>query len=65
MKLDDHAGDDESNEAEERRVREAALDETIAETFPASDPLSTDPNPVAHDAFERLLRAEADWPSRG
>lgn len=30
---------------EERRNREAALDETLAETFPASDPLSTLPNP--------------------
>jgi len=30
---------------EERRNREAALDETLAESFPASDPLSSDPNP--------------------
>ena len=30
---------------EERKIREAALDETLAETFPASDPLSSDPNP--------------------
>ena len=30
---------------EERRIREAALDETIAESFPASDPPSSDPNP--------------------
>ena len=29
----------------EKEARERALDETIAETFPASDPLSTDPNP--------------------
>ncbi len=26
-------------------MREAALDQTLADTFPASDPLSTDPNP--------------------
>jgi hypothetical protein len=32
---------------EERRIREAALDQTIEGTFPASDPLSTVPNP--HD----------------
>jgi hypothetical protein len=32
---------------EERRIREAALDKTIEGTFPASDPLSSDPNP--HD----------------
>jgi hypothetical protein len=30
---------------EERRIRERALDETLAETFPASDPPSTIPNP--------------------
>jgi hypothetical protein len=30
-------------------IREAALDETLAATFPASDPLSTDPNPAAAD----------------
>ena len=30
---------------EERRIREAALDKTLADTFPASDPPSTLPNP--------------------
>jgi hypothetical protein len=30
---------------EERRIRDAALDETLAGTFPASDPPSTLPNP--------------------
>jgi hypothetical protein len=30
---------------EERRIREAALDETLAETFPASDAPSSLPNP--------------------
>ena len=35
---------------EERRIREAALDETIASSFPASDPPSTLPNPDEHDA---------------
>jgi hypothetical protein len=30
---------------EERRNREAALDQTIAASFPASDPPSSDPNP--------------------
>jgi hypothetical protein len=38
---------------EERRIREAALDETIEDTFPASDPLSTIPNPDDHEALER------------
>jgi predicted GNAT family acetyltransferase len=35
---------------EERRIREAALDETIGESFPASDPPSSLPNPDEHDA---------------
>jgi hypothetical protein len=30
---------------EERRIREEALDETIEDSFPASDPPSTLPNP--------------------
>ena len=30
---------------EERRIRDAALDHTIEDTFPASDPPSTLPNP--------------------
>jgi hypothetical protein len=30
---------------EERRIRDAAHDETLAESFPASDPPSTLPNP--------------------
>jgi hypothetical protein len=38
---------------EERRIREAALDETIEGSFPASDPPSTDPNPDQHDAKVR------------
>jgi hypothetical protein len=35
---------------EERRIREAALDETVAGSFPASDPPSSVPNPDEHDA---------------
>ena len=38
---------------EERRIREAALDETLADSFPASDPPSSDPNPDDHSALER------------
>ena len=38
---------------EERRIREAALDKTIADSFPASDPPSSDPNPDDHSAIER------------
>jgi hypothetical protein len=32
---------------DERQHREAGLDETLADSFPASDPPSTDPNPAA------------------
>ena len=35
----------------ERQRREAALDETIEQSFPASDPPSTDPNPDSHTAI--------------
>ena len=35
----------------ERRRREATLDETIEQSFPASDPLSTNPNPDSHTAI--------------
>ena len=40
-------------ENEERRIREAALDETLDGTFPASDPPSSLPNPDEHDAQDR------------
>jgi hypothetical protein len=36
---------------EEQRIRDAALDETIAETFPASDAPSSIPNPDNDDAL--------------
>jgi hypothetical protein len=49
---------------EERRNREAALDETIAATFPASDPASTIPNPdedeAAADVDDEAEDADAD-----
>ena len=35
---------------EERRNRERMLDETLEDSFPASDPLSTNPNPDNHGA---------------
>ena len=40
---------------EERQIREAALDETIEDSFPASDPPSTDPNPDDHAALDRQV----------
>jgi hypothetical protein len=48
MSGDDH----QHSEEEERRIREAALDETLADSFPASDPPSTIPNPDEHDAVD-------------
>jgi hypothetical protein len=46
---------------EERAIREAALDETLESTFPASDPLSTTPNPDDDEALERATPGpEAD-----
>ena len=38
---------------EEHKIREAALDQTIEASFPASDPPSSDPNPDDHAALER------------
>ena len=37
---------------EERRIRDAALDHTIEDTFPASDPPSTLPDPDDEDALD-------------
>jgi hypothetical protein len=54
---------------EERAIREAALDETIEGSFPASDPPSTIPNPDDHDALRRREDSDgtpfADDPSGG
>ena len=44
---------------EERRIREAALDKTIADSFPASDPPSTNPNPDDHSAIQRQRHDDA------
>jgi hypothetical protein len=43
-------GEHHHNREEERRIREAALDETVEGSFPASDPPSSLPNPDEHDA---------------
>ena len=37
---------------EERKIREAALDQTIEASFPASDPPSSNPNPDDDDAVD-------------
>ena len=40
---------------EEKKIREAALDETLAGSFPASDPPSTIPNPDEDDVLPEEL----------
>jgi hypothetical protein len=45
---------------EERRIREAALDKTIADSFPASDPPSSNPNPYDPSAIERERSTDDD-----
>ena len=45
---------------EERKIREAALDQTIEGSFPASDPPSSNPNPDDHAALERRQRTVED-----
>ena len=49
---------------EERRIREAALDKTIAGSFPASDPPSSVPNPDDHSAIEGELPTDDDVKGR-
>ena len=45
---------------EERKIREAALDQTIEASFPASDPPSSNPNPDDHDAGKPHLQPDDD-----
>jgi hypothetical protein len=45
---------------EERRIRDAALDQTIESSFPASDPPSSTPNPDDHAAVTRNRRQERE-----
>jgi hypothetical protein len=52
------------SEAEERRIREAALDRTIEVSFPASDPPSSDPNRDAADVFDNDIPADRETPSQ-
>jgi hypothetical protein len=48
--------------AEERRIRDAALDETLEGTFPASDPPSSLPNPDDDEAVDDVDDESADVP---
>ncbi len=45
--------EDQARPDDERAIREAALDETLEATFPASDPPSTIPDPADPTALER------------
>jgi hypothetical protein len=49
---------------EERRIRDAALDQTIEASFPASDPPSSMPNPDDHTAVARNRRRESEERAR-
>jgi hypothetical protein len=58
MTVETGTGSDSHTPEPERLRREAALDDTIEQSFPASDPPSTDPNPDSEtnenpDARER------------
>lgn len=48
--------DESPSPVDERRLREAALDETIEASFPASDPPSSIPNPADRSAIVRTRR---------
>jgi hypothetical protein len=47
-----HTGRHQHTPEEERAFRDAALDATIEDSFPASDPPSSDPNPDDDTALE-------------
>ena len=50
---------------EERKTREAGLDHTIEDTFPASDPPSTTPNPDENDKLPGASRSRGDSTRKG
>jgi len=52
MNRADETAPQQFTEVEEQRIREAALDKTIADSFPASDPPSSNPNPCEPDVLE-------------
>jgi hypothetical protein len=54
----DHQEGHQHTPAEERKIREAALDQTLEGSFPASDPSSSNPNPDDHDAVEPGARRD-------
>ena len=54
--------DNQRSPQHERAIREAALDETIEASFPASDPPSSIPNPADEEALVRQ-RSDEDPPA--
>lgn len=52
MSSKDRPSKPEAEAAAERKAREAGLDDTIEQTFPASDPASTIPNPREPDLVD-------------
>lgn len=56
----DHDSNHHHSAEEERRIRDAALDQTIEASFPASDPPSSMPNPDDHTAVARNRRRESE-----
>jgi hypothetical protein len=59
-----NADDLRHTKAVERQHREAALDDTIEASFPASDPPSSDPNPDAHESPNDVAPADERIVSR-
>lgn len=55
-----HSMENKRTPEEERWIREAALDHTLAETFPASDPPSTLPNPCDYDLLHEISDTQAE-----
>jgi hypothetical protein len=51
VKVNHPPNTDSHSNTSERDRREAGLDDTIEQSFPASDPPSSDPNPDTHDVI--------------
>lgn len=60
MPLTDHQHD--HTPEEEKQIRDAALDETVEASFPASDPPSSVPDPDDHAAARRRQQPRTSPP---
>jgi hypothetical protein len=63
--MTEHPSGDASSAERERQRRETALDETIEASFPASDPPSTDPNPIGSSPITPELNERAGEAGEG